>query len=54
MLFLPPGTSRLVRVHGAYVDEKEVKKIADSRSRTGQSKITRNIQMSDKEMKARR
>ena len=29
MLFLPPGTSRLVRVHGAYVDEKEVKKIAD-------------------------
>src|SRR5262249_5661621 len=23
MLFLPPGTSRLGRVHGAYVDEKE-------------------------------
>jgi S-DNA-T family DNA segregation ATPase FtsK/SpoIIIE len=29
MLFLPPGTSRLVRVHGAYVDEKEVKRICD-------------------------
>src|SRR5262245_37646551 len=29
MLFLPPGTSRLVRVHGAYIDEKEVKRIAD-------------------------
>lgn len=27
MLFLPPATSQLVRVHGAYVDEKEIRKI---------------------------
>ena len=27
MLFLPPGTSRLVRVHGAYVDEAEIGRI---------------------------
>ena len=27
MLFLPPGTSRLVRVHGAYIDETEISKI---------------------------
>ncbi|MEO8433532.1 MAG: DNA translocase FtsK [Pyrinomonadaceae bacterium] len=27
MLFLPPGTSRLVRVHGAYVDESEIGRI---------------------------
>jgi S-DNA-T family DNA segregation ATPase FtsK/SpoIIIE len=27
MLFLPPGTSRLLRVHGAYLDETEVAKI---------------------------
>jgi len=27
MLFLPPGTSRLVRVHGAYIDETEIGKI---------------------------
>ncbi|HEX7957136.1 MAG TPA: DNA translocase FtsK, partial [Pyrinomonadaceae bacterium] len=27
MLFLPPGTSRLLRVHGAYLDENEVAKI---------------------------
>ncbi len=27
MLFLPPGTSRLVRVHGAYLDEAEVARI---------------------------
>jgi S-DNA-T family DNA segregation ATPase FtsK/SpoIIIE len=27
MLFLPPGSSRLLRVHGAYVDETEINKI---------------------------
>jgi DNA segregation ATPase FtsK/SpoIIIE, S-DNA-T family len=27
MLFLPPGSSRLLRVHGAYVDESEINKI---------------------------
>ncbi len=27
MLFLPPGTSRLVRVHGAFLDEAEVNRI---------------------------
>lgn len=29
MLFLPPGTSNLVRVHGAFVDEKEITKIVE-------------------------
>ncbi|HEY3025981.1 MAG TPA: DNA translocase FtsK 4TM domain-containing protein [Pyrinomonadaceae bacterium] len=27
MLFLPPGTSRLLRVHGAYVDEAEIGRV---------------------------
>ncbi len=27
MLFLPPGTSRLVRVHGAFLDETEVNRV---------------------------
>jgi len=27
MLFLPPGTSRLSRIHGAYVSEKEIERI---------------------------
>jgi S-DNA-T family DNA segregation ATPase FtsK/SpoIIIE len=27
MLFLPPGTSRLIRVHGAYIDETEIGRI---------------------------
>ncbi len=29
MLFLAPGTSRLQRVHGAYVDEEEVRAVVD-------------------------
>jgi len=29
MLFLAPGTSRLQRVHGAYVDEDEVRRVVD-------------------------
>ncbi|CAG1066710.1 DNA translocase FtsK [uncultured bacterium] len=29
MLFLPPGTSKLLRVHGAYVSEPEIKKVTD-------------------------
>jgi len=29
MLFLPPGTSRLVRVHGAYVSEMEILRVVE-------------------------
>ena len=29
MLFLPPGTSRLVRVHGAYVSETEILRVVE-------------------------
>jgi S-DNA-T family DNA segregation ATPase FtsK/SpoIIIE len=29
MLFLPPGQSNVVRVHGAYVDEEEIKKVVE-------------------------
>lgn len=29
MLFLPPGTAKLVRLHGAFVSENEIRKIAD-------------------------
>ncbi len=29
MLFLPPGTSKLKRIHGAYVSEKEVKQVVE-------------------------
>ena len=29
MLFLPPGTSKLKRIHGAFVSEKEVKRVVE-------------------------
>ena len=29
MLFMPPGVSRIVRIHGAYVSEEETKRITD-------------------------
>lgn len=29
MLFIPPGVGRLMRIHGAYVSEEEVKKVTD-------------------------
>lgn len=50
MLFLPPGTSRLVRVHGAFVDEKEVKRIADFWQQQGSPTYDDNVQLSEKEL----
>ena len=35
MLFVPPGTARLLRVHGAYVSEKETQSIVDHLKRQG-------------------
>jgi S-DNA-T family DNA segregation ATPase FtsK/SpoIIIE len=29
MLFLPPGTARLSRVHGAYVSDQEIKRVIE-------------------------
>jgi len=29
MLFLPPGTSKLQRIHGAFVSEPEIKRVTD-------------------------
>jgi DNA segregation ATPase FtsK/SpoIIIE, S-DNA-T family len=49
MLFLPPGTSRLVRVHGAYIDEKEVKRIGDFVRSQGNPAYDDKVVMSDKE-----
>jgi S-DNA-T family DNA segregation ATPase FtsK/SpoIIIE len=29
MLFLPPGVGRIVRIHGAYISEEEIKRVTD-------------------------
>ena len=49
MLFLPPGTSRLIRVHGCYVDEKECKRVADQARDQGNPLYDEKIVMSEKE-----
>lgn len=50
MLFLPPATSQLVRVHGAYVDEKEIAKIVDHIKAQGRPEYDETITKSDEEM----
>ncbi len=49
MLFLPPGTARLIRVHGAYVDEKEVKRICDFVRSQANPDYDEKVVMSEKE-----
>ena len=39
MLFLPPGTSRLQRVHAPFVTEKEIAAVTDFWKRQGRSRI---------------
>ena len=50
MLFLPPGTSRLVRVHGAYLDETEVSKVvAHIKAQGGEPVYDETITQSEEE-----
>ncbi|HYY41284.1 MAG TPA: DNA translocase FtsK, partial [Pyrinomonadaceae bacterium] len=49
MLFLPPGTSRLVRVHGAYVDEAEIGRIVAHVKAQGQPLYDESITQSEDE-----
>jgi S-DNA-T family DNA segregation ATPase FtsK/SpoIIIE len=49
MLFLPPGTSRLIRVHGAYIDEQEIGKIVAHIKSQGPPAYDETITQSDEE-----
>ena len=49
MLFLPPGTSRLIRVHGAYVDEKEIERIVNHAKAQGKPEYNETITQSEEE-----
>ena len=49
MLFLPPGTSRLVRVHGAFVDESEIGRIVAHIKAQGQPLYDETITQSEDE-----
>jgi S-DNA-T family DNA segregation ATPase FtsK/SpoIIIE len=49
MLFLPPGTSRLIRVHGAYVDEAEIGRIVSHIKEQGEPLYDESITQSEDE-----
>jgi len=49
MLFLPPGTARLIRVHGSFVNEEEVKGIADHARRQAQPQYNEQVTLSEQE-----
>jgi S-DNA-T family DNA segregation ATPase FtsK/SpoIIIE len=49
MLFLPPGTSRLIRVHGAYIDETEITRIVAHIKAQGPPTYDETITQSDEE-----
>jgi S-DNA-T family DNA segregation ATPase FtsK/SpoIIIE len=52
MLFLPPGTARLVRVHGAFVDEKDINAVVDHIKPQAAPEYDETILMSEKEREA--
>ena len=49
MLFLPPGTSNIIRVHGAFVDEKEIHKIVKHIKSQGQPDYDDSITKTEEE-----
>jgi S-DNA-T family DNA segregation ATPase FtsK/SpoIIIE len=43
MLFLPPGSTKLERIHGAYVSEVEIKKVTDFLKKQGKPSYHKEI-----------
>lgn len=43
MLFLPPGTSKLLRVHGTYLSESEIRRITDFLKKQGSPEYEQDI-----------
>ncbi len=50
MLFLPPATSQIIRVHGAFVDEKEIARIVDHIKAQGSPEYDTTITKSEEEL----
>ncbi|MBP9665511.1 MAG: hypothetical protein KBD94_12915, partial [Pyrinomonadaceae bacterium] len=50
MLFLPPGQSNVIRVHGAFVNEKEIKKVVDHIKGQGKPEYDQTIIKSEEEL----
>ncbi len=50
MLFLPPASSQIVRIHGAFVDEKEINRIVKHVKAQGNPEYDTTITKSDEEL----
>ena len=50
MLFLPPATSQIIRIHGAFVDEKEINRIVKHVKSQGNPEYDTTITKSDEEL----
>ncbi|HEX2386101.1 MAG TPA: DNA translocase FtsK, partial [Candidatus Binatia bacterium] len=50
MLFLPPGTARLTRIHGAFVSDQEIKKVIEFISRQAKPRYRPEVFEAKKEM----
>ena len=50
MLFLPPATSQIIRVHGAFVDEKEISKIVEHVKAQGKPEYDTTITKTEDEL----
>jgi S-DNA-T family DNA segregation ATPase FtsK/SpoIIIE len=50
MLFLPPGNAQVIRVHGAFVHEKEIKKVVDHIKAQGNPEYDQTIIKSEEEL----
>jgi S-DNA-T family DNA segregation ATPase FtsK/SpoIIIE len=49
MLFLPPASSRLVRVHGSFVNEQEIQRITDHHRTQAQPDYNEQVTQSDQD-----
>ncbi len=52
MLFLPPGTARLIRIHGAFVSEKEIARLTAYLRKAGQPSYDDTVGREDKKTEA--
>ena len=50
MLFLPPANSQVVRVHGAYVDEKEISRVVEHVKNQGKPEYDTTITKTEEEL----
>ncbi len=50
MLFLPPGTARLTRIHGAFVSDQEIKKVIEFISRQAKPRYRPEVFEAKKEL----